>query len=170
MNTSNWKRLEKVNKYLESKRESGVKGFKQLIKGLEADSATMAVVTFTYENIEVYGKVDGNFNLFNSLFDTLNNYDMDDITSYDYNDQDVLDDYKYSRSNNFASKLTEFWIMECFYAAIQDTPTDIPFYYKSNHDDLEVLDMKSGSTLFEKSEFQMYIDNNLTNTIELLPG
>lgn len=61
------------------------------------------------------------------------------------------------------------WLVNCFASANkkQDTP-DIKYYFKNNHDSLEILELNNCMRKFEKTEFDQYIKNNKGNVMNLL--
>ena len=81
-----WKKLEKVNNYLNSKQQDGIHRFKELIKRLDSELVATCVVIFTHEYLEAYGKGSDNseFKFYDCLSDTINHYDIDEMINCDY--------------------------------------------------------------------------------------
>ncbi len=168
MNRQYWEKLTKVNTYLAAKKEAGVQAFQQLIQRAERETATWVTISFTHEFLEAYAKVGVKIELYQALMPTLNNYEIDDLLHCEYDDENVFQRYQYTALTEAAVKLVENWIVACFAEASQLQTTAIPFYFKYNHDDLEVLALQTCRTLFERSEFETYVKNNRQNQIELL--
>ncbi|MFK8104524.1 MAG: hypothetical protein AB8G15_18515 [Saprospiraceae bacterium] len=168
MNHQQWEKLSQVNNYLITKKEAGVQAFQQLIQRAEKETATWVTISFTHEFLEAYAKVGEQIELYQALAPTLNNYEIDDLLHYEYDHENRFQSYQYTSLTETAVKLIETWIVACFAEASQLQATQIPFYFKYNHDDLAILALQTCRSLFEQSEFETYIKNNRKNQIELL--
>ncbi|MFK7933461.1 MAG: hypothetical protein AB8G22_08115 [Saprospiraceae bacterium] len=169
MNTSNWQRLGSVNDYLEAKKESGVAAFISLLQRAKRESADLVVLSFTYENVEAYAKIDGQFQLFDDLFVTLSQSEMDELTRHDYDETNEFADFRYWKFQELVWELIEIWIVDCFEQAASKVEVgEMLYYFKHNHDSLEALELNSCSKKLEKAEFATYVKNSQYNMIELL--
>ena len=50
--------------------------------------------------------------------------------------------------------LVNLWILDCFQKAFNGDSNNISFFFKQEHDALEILDLKTGRILLEKSELE----------------
>lgn len=165
------KNLTALNAYLEERKDKGREAFKSLFRQAEEEKAELLVLSFTYENIEVYAKVTGNFKLYQHFFSVLSQAEMDEITQATYDDADVYEDFIYWQFYELAGEFVKLWLVSCFaearksYDSFDDT---IKYYYKENHDSMEILGLNDCSRKLEESEFSTYVKNNQRNLITLL--
>lgn len=170
MNPENWSRLESVQRYLQSRKEAGINACKALMQQLDKDECKLAVITFTYEHLEVLGKKGDGYMLYDSLANTINRYELEELIDYDYNDENKLEEFLYDELSNLKDKLIKLWIVTCVDESEILKNRKLELYFKDNHDDLEVLELHTCETKFEASEFETYVSNNKRNIINLIPS
>jgi len=163
-----WKQLENIHQYLESGKEGGIAGLSALISKQSELSAEHTVLSFTYEHIEAYVKVNGQYELHEEMFGTLSQSEMSELASASYQEDNVFEDYEYWKFYELVGELIEMWVIACFEAANAKTPSPVPFYFKQNHDSLYIIRLNDCGKLMEKSEFEMYVQNNQQNLMQLL--
>lgn len=164
----NINQLIEVKNYLSQNENRGVEAFKSLFEKSNKESAEFVVLSFTYENIEAYLKINNNFELGEDMFGVLSQSQLDKLSGYKYNDENLFEDYEYWKFQELVWSLIEVWIVNCYEIANGKYENNVKFYFKQNHDSLEILELNNCNIKFEKSEFDIYIQNNKRNTLELL--
>ncbi|MEL6134233.1 MAG: hypothetical protein AAFR59_12790 [Bacteroidota bacterium] len=150
MNPTDWKRIEALQTYLHDRSAAGMTGFRAMIEHLNDIKPEKAVVTFPYENIEIYIWVEGKPTMWDGMAGILSQFDMDQLTSYPHDEESVVEDYTWAEGVELRGKLTEIWMMECFHAALKEVATDVRCLYKGHFEDLEILSIRLGLFLFIK--------------------
>jgi len=168
MNTQHWTLLEKVKSYLNSKSPQGVLGFKKVLTAANENKADLVVITFTHEHPEALEKVDDKFQFNTALLGTINRYEIEEILDLSYDNTDRFADFVHSQLLTMTTELIKYWIANCFNEAKKEQSTTAKFYFKDNHDDMEIFDLNAFKTLYEQSEFETFMKNNQMNQMQLL--
>jgi|GEM_PF-1810368 len=165
----NWNKLTQIKKYIDENKEKGITAFGKLLESASQKKAELIVLSFTYENLEAYVKVNGDFKLCSQLFGVLSQYEMDQLRMNDYNENNHYEEYEYQKFNDVVWYLIEVWMLNCYKAALKKQEgNNIKCYFKRNVDSLEILELNTCSTKFEKSEFELFIKNSEKNVMTLL--
>ena len=168
MHQEAWEKLEKVRTYLQDKREIGVERMTQLLSNLQASKAELAVIIFTYEHPEVVIKQEGRFERNIDLLGTINRYEMEELWNLEYDAQDPFQDFAFTQLGEMVSECIKTWFVDCFQQAQAQSPIEVSLYYKEMHDQMEILELNTLETWWEKNEFETYVKNNRARQIELL--
>lgn len=167
MNPKYWKLLEKVKHYLASKRNVGIEGMKRLLPKITSNDVELVVITFTYERLEVYVKKNNQFELNHDLSDSLNRYEIEDIIDIDYNCDDNFESFQFTQVITMTSELIKYWIADCYQTALNDD-ISTKVYFKEQHDQMEIFELNSYQTFYEKTAFETFVKNNQSRQILLL--
>lgn len=159
-----------VQEYLESKKAESVPAFQRLIQKAIEDAAEWVTLSFTYEHIEGYAKIQGQIQLYEHLFETLSQSHIDEISRVKYNDENPIEDFEYWAFMDLIWNTIKLWIANCFHEAkhVIDIETQTKFYFKLSHDSMEILSLLDLKNKFERSEFDLYFKNNASNKMDLL--
>ncbi len=169
MNPDVWKRIEAIHTYLHARQMKAVEGFRTIITKSNEIGARKVLVSFPYENIEVTAWLGEKMELFQDLYGVLSEYEMDQLSPFDYDEEHVVEDFLWAKTITMETEILSMWMMECFHEALKQVPTDIPYYYKGHYEDMEILDMKAGEVFYEQSEVQIRV-KNLQNRSMVLTG
>lgn len=163
------KNLNSLNDYLDQRKAYCVKAFQSLFKKTSGDEMEFILMHFTYENIEVGVKGPSGFTFYQEFDSVISREQVDDITSFKYDPNDVYQDFMYSKYLEIYTSIIEVWILSCFTEAGIGNKMSFPLFYKANIDSMKIIDLRTGSEKYEKSEFDLYYTNNKINCLEVYP-
>lgn len=165
----NLNKLIDIENYLQENKKKGVKAFKTLIEKANSVTIEFVLLTFTHQNIEAYLKSNQKFDLDESFFGVLSKSKLDKLSDYQYDQESQFEDYEYWKFQEFMTDLIEIWLLSCYQSAIKTHDTNsIKYYFKQNHDSLEILELNSCEEKFEKTEFECYTKNNRMNLLSIV--
>ena len=168
MTSEYWTLIEQVKTYLDTKETVGVEGMKKLLTTIAANNIELIVITFTYETLEIYLKKNNQFELNHDLADTLNRYKIEAITEFDYNCDDEFETFQSDQIYTITSELIKSWLVECYQIARDHRTIKTKIYFKEQYDQMEIFELNSCQTFYEKTEFDRFVKNNQTRLISLL--
>ena len=168
MTSEYWTLIEQVKTYLDAKKTVGVEGMKKLLTTIAANNIELVVITFTYETLEIYLKKNNQFELNHDLADTLNRYKIEAITEFDYNCNDEFEAFQADQIYTITSELIKSWLVECYQIARGHRTIKTKIYFKEQYDQMEIFELNSCQTFYEKTEFNVFVKNNQTRLIPLL--
>lgn len=168
MFSDNINRLSNINNYLASKKDEGIEAFRRLAEALNQDQAKLAILAFTYDNIETLGKIDDEFKLYESFFGILSHDTIYDYLFYEYENGNKIEEFRSRILVEMSWKLIEIWIATCFDLAKTKSIYDIPYYFKHNYSSLWILNLDQFYQELEKSQFEDYYLTNKGFAIDLI--
>lgn len=168
MYSEHWNLIEKVNGYLNSQKEIGIKGMTDLLSKITSNEVDLVVITFTYERLEIYIKQNNQFALHHDLSDALNRYEIEDMTDFDYNCENDFEAFQSDQVHTITSELIKSWLVECYQIARDNRKIKTKIYFKEQHDQMEIFELNSCQTFYEKTVFETFVKNNQPRQILLL--
>ena len=166
MDSKYWQYIDRIRTYLDSKKPAGIEGMKKLFGQISTEVIDFIVIAFTYENLEVYIKKGDKWQLNNDLSNSLNRYEIEDIT--DFECKNDYEDFQSYQIISIRSELIKSWVVDCFYSA-GGTGINTKFYFKEQHDQMEILALNTLEDFYEASEFETFIKNGQHRLLQLIP-
>ena len=167
MDSKYWQYIERVKTYLDAKKPAGIEGMKRIFTQISTEDIDFIAIAFTYEKLEVYIKKGDKWRLNNDLFDSLNRYEIEDIT--DFECKNDYEDFLSYQIISIRSELIKSWIVDCFYSA-GGASISTKFYFKEQHDQMEILELNTLEDFYEATEFDNFIKNGQHRQLQLLPS
>lgn len=168
MHPEHWILIEKVKEYLDSKKMIGTEGMKKLLPIITSNDVELVVITFTYETLEVYIKRNNQFELNRDLSNSLNRYEIEDITDFEYDCENKFESFQSTQIMIITAELIKYWITDCYQIACENRTIHTKVYFKEQHDQMEIFELNTCQTFYEKIEFETFVKNNQSRQILLL--
>lgn len=159
--------LYKVNQYLLDRTSLLEKAFDLLVTKIKNSPCDLALLHLTYENIESGTKLKSGWKYNKHFNGILSNYELDDICNLKCDNNDIYEDFIWTKNIDLRYFLIESWLIGCVKNLKLKVDITIPIYFKRNVDSMDILNLITGKYMLERVEFERYCSNGKINCIDV---
>lgn len=156
-----------LDKYLQKREKQAENAFKSIADKITKRQPSFVLLHFTYENIEVGLKYDSEFEFIDDFDGVISNDEIDEFDKLKVNHEDPYEELLWANNYDLRVMFIKTWLTKCFKQSKVSGKVNCPFYFKYIYEQMEILNLATGRTFYERNEFERWFKNNEENKIDV---